>query len=167
MFKQTTTGAALIAVGLAAGLGIAHFRPSEPLRADAVDRGSKFSLMTTPVSFTEGTEGVFAVDYLTGQLKGAVINTKVGRFTNFYYRNLAADFNVDPKVQPHYAVVGGRGQLTGTGGITSATSLIYVSELTSGKVVAYGMPFRESVQPLPPAELTPIAEFQFRQAVQP
>lgn len=165
MIKQTTTVAMLLALGIAGGLGIAHFRPSEPLRADQVDRSSKFALLTTPVAFTEATEGIFAIDYLTGQLSGAVMNTKVGRFTNFYFRNIAADFNVDPKTQPSYCVVGGRGTLPGAGGLTSATSIIYVGELTSGKVVAYGMPYRESAAPLPPVPLTPVADFQFRQPV--
>lgn len=165
MLKQTTSAIVLLAVGVAAGLGISHFRSSEPLQAGQVDRSSKFALMTTPVSFTEGTEGVFAIDYLTGQLSGAVMNTKNGVFTNFYYRNLAAEFNVDPKTQPNYCVVGGRGQLPGRGGITSATSIIYVGELTSGKVVAYFLPYRESMVPLPPVALTPIANFSFREAV--
>lgn len=152
--------------GLVAGLGIAQFWPHEPVAAGTADRDSKFGMATVPVSFTDGTEGVFVIDYLTGELKGAMANPRIGKFTNFYYRSLAADFNVDPKAEPHYVMVTGqRGQNIGQAGVSLAAGMIYVGELTSGKIVAYTFPYRELRVPAPPVQLTPLDLFQFREPV--
>ena len=152
--------------GLVAGLGIAQFWPHEPVAAATADRDSKFGMVTCPVSFVDGSEGVFVIDYLTGELKGGMINARVGKFTNFYYRSLAADFNVDPKAEPHYVMVSGRrGQNVGQGGLTISAGTIYVGELTSGKIVAYTFPYRELRAPAPPVQMTPMDLFQFREPV--
>jgi hypothetical protein len=152
--------------GLVAGLGIAQFWPHEPVRAATADRDDKFGMTTCPVSFVDGTEGVFVIDYLTGQLKGGMVNPRMGVFTNFYFRNLAADFNVDPKAEPHYAMVAGaRGQNIGQAGRTLSAGTIYVAELTSGQVVAYTFPYVELRKVAPPVQMTPMDKFQFREPV--
>jgi hypothetical protein len=150
--------------GLVAGLCIANFWPHEPVHAGTADRDDKFGLVTCPVSFVDGTEGIFVIDYLTGQVKGGMVNPRMGKFTNFYFRNVAADFNVDPKAEPHYAMVSGtRGQNIGQAGRTLAAGTIYVAELTSGKVVAYTFPYVELRQPAAPVQMTPMDTFQFRE----
>ncbi len=152
--------------GLVAGLGLARFWPHEPVAAGTADRNAKFGMATCPVSFTDGSEGVFVIDYLTGELKGAMVNPRLGKFTNFYYRSLAADFNVDPKAEPHYALVTGiRGQNIGTAGVSAAAGTVYVGELSSGKVIAYSFPYRELRAPAPPIQMTPTDLFQFREPV--
>jgi hypothetical protein len=155
-----------LGVGLVAGLCISYCWPHEPGFAGTSDRDSKFGMVTCPVSFTEDSEGVFVVDYLTGQLRGSVASMKTGKFTNFYYRNLAADFKVDPKIAPHYALVSGKGQLVGRGGLSMSTGLLYVAELTSGKVVCYAFPFRESTRPMQPVQIKPVDSFSFREAIE-
>lgn len=152
--------------GLVAGLGIAQFWPHEPVAAGTSDRDAKFGMCTCPVSFVDGTEGVFVIDYLTGQLKGGVVNARQNIFTNFYYRNLAADFQVDPKAKPAYAMVAGnRGQNVGQNGVTLGAGTIYVAELTSGKVVAYTFPYTEVRGKTPAVQMTPMDTFPFRDPV--
>ena len=170
----------LLAVGLMAGACLTYFWPHEPAHAIAVDRDSKFAMCTVPV--TAGVsggvagvpgpasmplEGVFVLDFLTGRLQGAVVNNRNGKFTHAYFRNVAADFQVDPKAEPHYAFLGGTANLPGSRGVTPASGLIYVAELTSGKVICYTFPYRESNRPLPPVEMTPTDFFQFRETSQP
>jgi hypothetical protein len=153
-----------LVVGLLAGLAIANFWPHEQAYAVATDRDAQFALCTLQVSIIDPIEGVFVLDFLTGSLKGAVINRTTGMFTAYYFRNLAADFGIDPKLEPHYAMVGGQAQLPAAGGgLTPASSLIYIGELTSGKVIAYAFPWRESPAPNPPIPVEPVANFQFRQ----
>lgn len=140
---QTRTGESRLlwlTVGLLAGLSISYFWPHEPVAAASNDRNDKFGIMTTPVAID--AEGVFVLDYLTGRMTGAVLNTKAGSFGVMYFRSVAQDFNVDPKAKPYYAFVGGTAGLASRGGVTPGRSVIYVGEMTSGKVVAYGMNYK-------------------------
>jgi hypothetical protein len=152
-----------LVVGLIAGLAIANFWPHEQAYAVATDRDAQFAMCTLQVSIIDPIEGIFVLDFLTGSLKGAVINRQGGVFTTYYYRNLAADFNVDPKTEPHYAIVSGQAQLPAASGTTPASSLIYIGELTSGKVIAYAFPWKETRSVIPPVPLLPVANFQFRE----
>ena len=156
--------------GVAVGMAMSWFWPQEPMHAAVADRDDKFALMTVPVKdimlagVRDHLEGVFVLDFLTGQLKGAVLG-KVGRFTHFYYRNVAADFSVDPSATPHYAFVTGTAQLTSQGRVTMASGVIYVGELTSGKVVAYGFPYNDTNRVMAPVPLSPMHTFPFREAL--
>jgi hypothetical protein len=46
---------------------------------------------------------------------------------------------------------------------TPATGIIYVGELSTGRVIAYGFFFNDSAQVVPPMQMVPIADFQFRE----
>jgi hypothetical protein len=129
-----------LTTGLLAGLCISYFWPHEPVQAASNDRDAKFGLMTTSVGLN--VEGVFVLDYLTGRLSGAVIDPNTGKFSHFYAHSVATDFKVDPKATPHYAFVGGRASLAGRGGVSPAASVIYVGELSSGMVMAYGINYK-------------------------
>ena len=163
MQKQIGNSRAVwLGVGLMAGLSIAYFWPHEPAAAASNDRAAKFGMMTTTMGLD--VEGVFVLDYLTGRLTGAVMNTRTGKFGVMYTRVIAADFGVDPKTTPQYAFVGGRAALSGRGA-TPASSVIYVGELNSGKVICYAMKYtipRTKVRV--PQPLIPRDAFPFRQA---
>lgn len=152
-----------LAAGVVIGLCISYFWPHEPVAAATSDRDSKFGMMTTQVA--AGVEGVFVLDYLTGRLTGAVMNTSTGKFSHIYLRSVAADFKVDPKETPHYAFVGGRALLSGRGSVSPAASIIYVAELTTGMVMAYGMDYKIVRGRVPtPLPFTPLDGFPFREA---
>ena len=153
-----------LVTGVLAGLCISFFWPHEPVRATTGDRDDKFAMLTVPVGLAISgaeVEGVFVLDFLTGTLAGGVLN-KSGAFTASYGRNLAADFNVDPEAQPHYAFVSGLANIPSQGRVTMATGVVYVGELTSGKVIAYGFPYNETPRPVPTVQLAPLDQFQFR-----
>ena len=114
------------------------------------------------IGVTDQLDGVFVLDFLTGSLKGGVLNRQHGKFTAFYFRDLAKDFKVDPQAEPHYAFVTGTAQLTGEGGSTPASGVVYVGELTSGIIRCYAFPWRESNEPVRPVMMTPIDQFPFR-----
>ena len=160
--------AAWLVAGLIAGLGVAYFWPHEPAYASTADRDGSFALITVPVGtnaagFNDPMEGVFILDFLTGQLKGAVLNRQTGLFTSFYQRDLAKDFEVDPAAAPHYAVASGNAQMANQGGITYASGVVYVAELSSGKLASYAFPWTE----VPRAgqqvtQMTPTDVYQWR-----
>ena len=116
-----------LVLGLVAGLGISYFWPHEPTYA-ATDRAAQFAITTCPVGGLVGIsaafDGIFTLDFLTGDLKGAVLNLQQGKFNTFYYRNLAKDLELDPKTEAKYAFITGSGQLSGRGGVTLASGVI-------------------------------------------
>ncbi len=153
-----------MSVGLAAGLALAFVWPHEHASAVVGDRNDKFAVVTAAVDATEFVEGVFVLDFLTGQLRGSILNPSAGAFAVLYARNIAADFNVNPNEPGTYAIVAGRTNLNAGGGSRPAASCIYIAELTSGKVVAYSFPI--GARGGAALALTPIDGFQFREASQ-
>lgn len=150
--------------GLVAGISIASMWPHEPLSAATADRNDKFALITCPV--TVDSEAVFVLDFLTGRLTGALMNrTRTGAgFLNFYYRNLAEDFKVGASGEPYYAIATGRAEIPSRGGAQWGTNVLFVAELTSGKVGGYAIPFQITQVPKPPVPLFPVDSFPFREA---
>ena len=152
-----------LVIGLVAGLGIATLWPHEQARAVATDRDAQFAMTTCQVGAIDTMEAVFVLDFLTGSLKGAVLNRTNNSFTNFFFRDLPQDFGIDPKKEAHYCIVTGLAQLASSGNYPPASSVVYVGELTTGKIICYGFSFRESASPLAPKALVPVARFPFRE----
>jgi hypothetical protein len=150
-------------LGALAGLGLASFWPAEPVHAIATDRSDRFALSTVEVGPTS-PEAVFVLDFLTGRLTGALLNAQSGIFTNFYFRNIAADFDVGRDAKAKYAIMSGLGNMTSGAGLSTSQGIIYIGELNSGKVAAYRFPYRVSQTPiLEPMPLELFAFFPFRE----
>ena len=153
-----------LVIGVLIGVGVLWFRPQQTVYAVTTDRNEKFAVATCEM--TGGIEGVFVLDFLTGQLRGAVLNTRTGKFQFEYTRNIALDFDVDSKAEPYYTIVSGRVGLPATGGVTPAAGTIYVAELSSGRVNAYMFPYREQSRGTGRVEMRPLDTFQFREATE-
>jgi hypothetical protein len=151
-------------LGLVAGLVISYVWPHEHAAATVGDRNDKFAVVTAAIDATNFVEGIFVLDFLTGQLRGSALNPSAGAFTVLYARNVAADFNVNANRPGTYALVSGRTNLTTTGGAQLGASCIYVAELTSGKVIAYSFPVGARGGATLP--MAPVDGFQFREAIQ-
>ena len=151
--------------GVLAGIGLASVWPHEPLDAATADRNEKFAIVTAPLGIN--SEGVFVLDFLTGRLTGAALNRVRGGgvgFTNLYYRNVAEDFQVAGNATPNYAISSGITEIPNAGGVQWGNSVIYVAEMNSGKVAAYGVPYRITQVAQPPVPLVPVGNFPFREA---
>lgn len=157
---------AWLLAGLVAGVMLSYLWPYEAAYAVATDREERFAIATTETG-PGLAESVFVLDFLTGRLYGATLNqqTNPPLFTNFYARNLAADFQVDGSSKPKFVMIPGRSDAVASGrGATMSTGVLYVGELNSGKVVCYRFPHRISRTPLPVVPLEPVAFFSFREA---
>ena len=128
-----------LTAGLLLGLGIAAMWPQRPLTAATSDRNEKFGMCTVYVA--EGLEAVFVLDVLTGRLTGACLGKQGNMFVSFFEANVAVDLKVT-SAKPQYAMVPGLATIRAVPGTQPAASVIYVTELTSGKVGCYGIPFR-------------------------
>ncbi len=148
--------------GFLAGVVVSSFWPSQPIFADGTDRTEKFAISSVKLDAT--TEGIFILDFLTGRLNGVVFSQSANMFVARYFRNVSQDFRLSGSVQPHFALISGLGAPQSRGPSQLGASMIYVAELTTGRVVAYAIPYQVWSRPIPtPLQLIPAGSFSFRE----
>lgn len=157
---------AWLAAGVLLGLGAGGWLPHAPLHATATDRQDNFSIATGHLD--DEVEAVFFLDFLTGNLKAAAISGISGKFNALYEVNILNVLGVDVTKNPKYLMVTGLAQLRRSGGgVQPGASVVYVAEVTSGKVAAFGVPWSRAAansnQPIK-AALIPLDVVQFRTA---
>jgi hypothetical protein len=153
-----------VSIGLILGLVAGGLWPDSPAHAVATAQMESFAVCTAPID--EDGEAIFFLDYLTGDLTAAVLHPTNGKFTAVFKTNVVSTLGVDANKSPKFLLVsGGMNFRSRAGGNTWASSAIYVAELTSGKVAAYGIPwnrtFRNNISPVA-AQLTLLDQYQFR-----
>jgi hypothetical protein len=122
------------------GLMLGALAPQAPLHAVATNSNEQFALATG--SLDDVTEAVYCLDFATGELRAAVISPVTRRFSAFFHANVAADLGVDGGRNPKYLIVTGSSLFRPNAGtLQPSTSVVYVAELTSGKMVAYNVPW--------------------------
>ena len=135
--------AAGLVLGLVLGLNLQGLWPHVPLHATATHGLDKFAICTGLVDDT--VEAIYFLDFLTGDMRAAVINPKTGKFIAYYTRNIAADFGTVTK-NPRYLIVTGFADMPrGRSNFQFAKSVVYVAEASTGQVAAYSIPWNSSV----------------------
>lgn len=132
-----------ISIGLVVGLNIKGLWPQVPLHATATDGLDKFAIATGAVD--DRVEALYFLDFLTGDLKAAVISPRTAKFTSFYTYNIAADFDVTGGAARYLMVTGLTDIPRGRGGFQYAASSIYIAEASTGNVAAYTIPWNSSL----------------------
>jgi hypothetical protein len=150
--------------GLVAGLAMASLWPIEPARAVGTDSDDKFAICTVDTAPGQ-PEACFVLDKVSGRLVGGLLNQQAGAFSNFYFREIAADFALAGASKPNFVLIPGFGNLSTTRGGPVAQGLVYIGELTSGKVMVYRFPVRNVRAAVPVPLDPPFAFFSFRDAV--
>ncbi|MBX7164766.1 MAG: hypothetical protein K1X74_00335 [Pirellulales bacterium] len=113
--------------------------------AVATDRYENFAICTGPMD--GDIEGIYFLDFLTGDLRAAVISVQTGKFNSFYEYNVLQDLEIDLSKNPRFLMVTGGANIRRAGGqLQPAASIVYVAELTSGKVAAYMAPWARQSQ---------------------
>jgi hypothetical protein len=114
------------------------------LNASATENHDNFSIATGLVD--AGVEGLYFLDYLTGELKAAVINPKTGLFSAFFQYDIRQDFGATAGGSPKYLMVTGLVDMPrGRAGFQLARSCVYIADANSGQVAAYVMPWNSSM----------------------
>ncbi|MCA9083253.1 MAG: hypothetical protein KDA81_04315 [Planctomycetaceae bacterium] len=155
----------MLVLGVILGAGTMLLTPQQKVAASAAAGNDKFSMCTVPVATIAETDAVFVLDHLTGILRGGYLNSGTGAFTHTYLRNVAADFQLNPSTpEPRYCIVAGPANLRSGGGNQPANGVLYIGELTSGAVIAYGFGRPQGRGSVAPMEVVRIDGFAFREA---
>ena len=153
-----------IGLGLIAVIVSSQFWPHETLQGVTTDRNNQTAMVTVPTGSGVGeVESVFVLDFKTGQLTGATMNSQTGRFTRFYRRGIRADFGIGPQSRPSFTITAGAVPFSTAGKIQAADGVLYISELTTGKVAAYAYPYNESDKVLPTLPIGLLDLYAFRE----
>lgn len=117
--------------------------PYQALYASATHGGENFAMATGPIA--DGVEGVFFLDYITGDLQCWVINPRTGFLGGRFQHNVALDLGVDRSKRPNYLLVTGTADFrTGGGAVTPAESVVYVADAHTGRFAAYSLPWNRN-----------------------
>ena len=144
----------LIGIGMMIGAVVAT-RQSSPgvelplqlpaqLQATATNSASTFAIATGQIS---ESEGIFFLDFLTGDLQCAVLykNAKV-------VANVFQDLDVQATKKPHFLIVTGENEFArNAGGGQPGRSVVYVVDSTTGSFAVYAVPWNRQAE----ATLTP------------
>ncbi len=133
-----------LAIGLVVGLNMKGLWPNVPLHATATDGYENFSIATGLVD--NEVEGLYFLDYLTGDLVGAVINPRTGKFNARFTYNISRDFTGSGRNAKYLMVTGLVNMPRARAGFQPAQSVVYIADTTSGQVGAYIMPWNSSMQ---------------------
>lgn len=113
------------------------------INAHASATNSNDALIICTGEIDTGIEGVFTLDPLTGELHGAVLNPARAKFVARYvYPSVAKDF--EAAKNPKFLMVTGFGEIRQNRSGRAAHCVLYVAEVTSGRVIAYGVPWDPS-----------------------
>lgn len=141
---------ACLAVGVAVGVVSTRndtVLSPPPIEAHATATAAHDNFVIATGFMEDGTEGLFFLDFLTGDLKATVVNNRGPGFNAYYQYNIANDFNLGAVQNPKYLMVTGLARdQQGRGSNRLARSILYVVEATSGQLVAYGIPYSRTNQ---------------------
>ncbi len=147
MVQRICNHAAMLVLGVFVGgvvvAGWFGLGQGSQVHATATHGESNFAIATGPAA--NGIEAFYFLDFLTGDLRAAVVSRRTGEFTARFEHNIQNDFQSLSK-NPKYLMVTGLADLPrGRGNSQLGTSLIYIAEATSGEVHAYALPFNTTL----------------------
>lgn len=146
--------AAALAVGfctlaaLLVGFALGQQRSSPtfpiPLAASSSDSTDSMAMATGPIS--DDAEGVFFLDFNTGDLQCLVYYPRSNRFGAHYYANVRAQLGSAGKNSKYLMTTGAIAHRASTGGARPGNSLVYVTDVTTGLFAAYAVPWDRNAE---------------------
>jgi hypothetical protein len=170
------TFAACMAIGcctlaaLLVGFTLGKKQPSQtfplPLAASSSDSSDSMAMATGPIS--DDAEGVFFLDFNTGDLQCLVYYPRSGRFGAHYYTNVRIQLGSAGKNSKYLMTTGAIANRASSGGTRPGNSLVYVTDITTGLFAAYAVPWdrnaeatgRQQANPLVFVQGGPIRNYQ-------
>lgn len=127
----------------------------EQLHALATHGGDSLAIATGLID--EGVEGMFILDYITGDLTCQVLNPRTGTLGGLFRQNVVTDLGVEQGKQPKYLLVtGGLEIRQNISNIRPARSIVYVADSNTGRYVAYMLPWNQQLANAGGAQAAPM-----------
>lgn len=110
------------------------------LQATATHGAETMAMATGPID--EESEGLYILDYLTGDLHCWVMNPRTGKFGGVFKHNVWVDLGSPKTKNTKYVMVTGSANFA-RGGSTArpAASVLYVADAVTGALAAYNIPW--------------------------
>jgi len=152
MLSLGLTMGLLVGVGMLVGaLVAAHSQPVATLQmpetllhASGSHSGESFAMATG--MFDESMEGVFLLDYLTGDLQCWVLSPQAATFVAQFKYNVLGDLGVEQGKKPNYVMVTGAASFRrGANMLQPGNSVVYVADANTGNFAAYGVVFNATM----------------------
>jgi len=128
--------------GCVAGILLATaVAPPRQVTATTALSQESFAVCTAPIDGS--MEGVFILDFETGDLTGGVLNQNTSKFGVSYRTNVLKDlgFKAGKVKNPKFLLVPGVASFAGAAASRMAQSVLYVTDAATGVTVAYGIPW--------------------------
>jgi len=159
--RDMAVGGALVMAAMALGMVLGgHAGLWQPLpKVSAVTSQSDESFAVCTVPLDPSVEGFFMLDFETGDLSGGVLNPGTAQFAAAYKHNVLRDlgFKAGQAKNPKFLLVSGVAELR-RGGTTFASSVLYITDSSTGTTAAYGIPWNaQQTQLVAPLVLLDIA----------
>jgi hypothetical protein len=139
MSRSTILATALLLAGIASTYFLSN-RSAQEAFAMTAHGTEKKSMVTVPLD--GGMEAVVALDHITCDLTGYVLDRFSGQFFIQYRYNVARDFPLRQGNLPRFVMLAGQADFRQfSGNERIADGVIYIAEEASGQVVAYGIPW--------------------------
>jgi hypothetical protein len=162
-FRRLTlvvAGVVVFAAGVAVGTWY-RGPDATPVFAATAASDDAFAVCTVPIGNV--TEGLFLLDFETGDLTGGVLNGSTAKFAASYRHNVLKDlgFKAGKVKGPKFLLTTGLVEFVGNTAAGMAASVLYVTDVATGVTVAYGIPW-SAQQPQVGAALVPLDKAQPR-----
>ncbi len=146
MANGTQRGGWWLATGVIIGLVLGGLVPPMPLHGSTAATVEGFSVVTAELE--PGQEGIYYLDYQTGDLAAAFLHPRTGKFINLYKHNILKDF-ADAKTPKFMMVSSSTPMIFPQGNIRPSVGIVYIVEVTSGLACAYTAPYATNRESIP------------------
>ncbi|MEM7477277.1 MAG: hypothetical protein AAF483_20015 [Planctomycetota bacterium] len=115
-----------------------------PALAASASSSETMAIATGPIS--DDAEGIFFLDFVTGDLQCWVYYPRQGTFGAKFGANIGAQFGPPGKNSKMMMVTGAAKPGVGAGGSRPGASLVYVADGTKGIFAAYAVPWNKGAE---------------------
>lgn len=148
MANGTKQGGWWLATGVIIGLVLGGLVPPMPLHGSTAASVEGFSICSAELE--SGQEGIYYLDYQTGDLSGAFLHPRNYKFINLYKYNILKDF-AEAKTPKFMMISSSTPMIFPQGNIRPSVGIVYVVEITSGIACAYAAPYATNRESIPTA----------------
>ena len=111
-----------------------------PLNASTACTSDSLAIATGQVD--EGVEGIFTLDFISGDLQCFVLNPRTGKFVGWFKTNVTKELSVDKGKKPQYLLTTGSWSPVGATSIQRPAGCVaYVADANTRLFAAYCFPW--------------------------